>query len=80
MRPVVDVHTHLVPKGWPDLAAGPSVALVVIIIYSIWSSLGYSIVVYLAGLTAIPRDLTDAARRACARTSAAACPSPLPIW
>ncbi|HEX5740187.1 MAG TPA: amidohydrolase, partial [Pilimelia sp.] len=19
--PVVDVHTHLVPKGWPDLAA-----------------------------------------------------------
>jgi ABC-type sugar transport system permease subunit len=48
--------------NWPDLASGPSVALVVIILYSIWSSLGYSIVVYLAGLTAIPRDLTDAAR------------------
>lgn len=48
--------------AWPDLAAGPSVALVVIIIFSIWSTLGYSIVVYLAGLTSIPRDLGDAAR------------------
>lgn len=47
---------------WPDLAAGPSVALVVVIVFSIWSSFGYSMVVYLAGLTAIPRDLVDAAR------------------
>ena len=48
--------------AWPDLAAGPSVALVVVIIFSVWSSLGYSVVVYLAGMTAIPRDLRDAAR------------------
>jgi multiple sugar transport system permease protein len=48
--------------GWPDLAAGPSVAMVVIIAFGVWSSLGFSIVVYLAGLTAIPRDLIDAAR------------------
>lgn len=48
--------------GWPDLAAGPSLALVVVILFSIWTQLGYSIVVYLAGLTAIPRDLADAAR------------------
>jgi ABC-type sugar transport system permease subunit len=48
--------------AWPDLAAGPSVALVVVIIFSIWTSIGYSIVVYLAGMTAIPRDLRDAAR------------------
>jgi ABC-type sugar transport system permease subunit len=46
----------------PDLAAGPSVALVVVIVFTIWSTLGYSVVVYLAGLTAIPRDLPDAAR------------------
>lgn len=46
----------------PDWLAGPSVALVVVCIYSIWASLGYAIVVYLAGLTSIPRDLADAAR------------------
>ena len=48
-------------KAWPDLAAGPSVALVVVILFSIWTNLGYSVVVYLAGMTAIPRDLRDAA-------------------
>jgi ABC-type sugar transport system permease subunit len=46
----------------PDWLAGPSIALVVVCIYSIWSSLGYAIVIYLAGLTSIPRDLADAAR------------------
>jgi ABC-type sugar transport system permease subunit len=46
----------------PDWLAGPSVALVVICIYSVWASIGYAIVIYLAGLTAIPRDLADAAR------------------
>ena len=49
-------------NGWPDIAAGPSVALVVVIAFTIWSSLGYSIIVYLAGLTSIPRDLVEAAR------------------
>lgn len=46
----------------PELALGPSMAMVVIIIFSIWTSLGYTMVVYLAGLTAIPRDLPEAAR------------------
>ncbi|HEU0163613.1 MAG TPA: sugar ABC transporter permease [Thermomicrobiales bacterium] len=46
----------------PDWAAGPSQALVVIIIFSIWSSLGFAIIVYLSGLTSISRDLSDAAR------------------
>ena len=49
-------------NNWPDHAAGPSVALVVVIIFSIWSTLGYRIIVYLAGLTSIPRDLAEAAR------------------
>ena len=48
--------------AWPDLAAGPSVALVVVILFSIWTNLGYSVIVYMAGMTAIPRDLRDAAR------------------
>lgn len=49
-------------EAWPDIAAGPSMALVVVIAYSIWASLGYSIVIYLAGLTNIPSDLYEAAR------------------
>jgi multiple sugar transport system permease protein len=48
--------------AWPNIAAGPSVALVVVILYSIWASLGYSIVIYLAGLTSISPDLYEAAR------------------
>ena len=48
--------------GLPDLLAGPSTALVVIILYAIWSSLGFNIIVYLAGLTAIPGELYEAAR------------------
>lgn len=46
----------------PDLAAGPSTALVVIILFTVWSALGFNIVVYLAGLTAGPPELYEAAR------------------
>ncbi len=48
--------------GLPDVVAGPSTALVVIIIYSIWSSLGFNIIIYMAGLTALPGELYEAAR------------------
>jgi ABC-type sugar transport system permease subunit len=46
----------------PTLALGPSTAMMVIIFYSIWTALGYNIVIYLAGLTAIPKELMEAAR------------------
>lgn len=46
----------------PNLAAGPSTAMMVIIFYSIWTSLGYNTVIYLAGLTSIPREVMEAAR------------------
>lgn len=46
----------------PNLAAGPSTAMMVIIFYSIWTSLGYNTVIYLAGLTSIPREVLEAAR------------------
>jgi len=49
-------------NDWPNLAAGPSTAMMVIIIYSVWASLGYNIVIYLAGLTSIPTDVIEAAR------------------
>lgn len=47
---------------WPNLAAGPSTAMIVIIVYSIWTSLGYNIVIYLAGLTSIPKEVLEAAQ------------------
>ncbi|MDH7568603.1 MAG: sugar ABC transporter permease [Armatimonadota bacterium] len=46
----------------PAWAAGPSLALVSIVVMSIWSSLGFNVIVYLAGLGTIPRELQEAAR------------------
>jgi ABC-type sugar transport system permease subunit len=46
----------------PNDLAGPSVALIVVILYGIWSTIGYSVVIYLAGLTEVPTELYEAAR------------------
>jgi ABC-type sugar transport system permease subunit len=46
----------------PEWAGGPSLALVCIMAVSIWHSLGFAIVVLLAGLAAVPAEVTDAAR------------------
>ena len=46
----------------PEWAAGPSLALVCIIGVSVWHSLGFAVVVLLAGLSAVPTDITEAAR------------------
>ncbi|HRW06296.1 MAG TPA: sugar ABC transporter permease [Caldilineaceae bacterium] len=59
---LIEMATGGMPESWANLAAGPSVAMVVIIIYSVWTSLGYNIVIYLAGLTSIPNELIEAAR------------------
>jgi len=45
----------------PDWAVGPSLALVVIIIYNVWSYVGYDTVIFLAGLGNIPGELYEAA-------------------
>ncbi len=45
----------------PAWAAGPSLALVVVILHSIWTYVGYDTVIYLAGLGNIPAELNDAA-------------------
>lgn len=49
--------------GWniPNWAAGPSLALMVIILHSIWTYVGYDTVIYLAGLGNIPQELNDQA-------------------
>ncbi len=45
----------------PTWAVGPSLALVVVMIHSIWTYVGYNTVIYLAGLGNIPLELNDAA-------------------
>ena len=52
---------NLVNISVPAWAAGPSLALSVIILQSIWTYVGYNTVIYLAGLSNIPGELTEAA-------------------
>jgi len=46
----------------PDWLAGPSLALVVISLVTIWHFLGYQIVIFLAGLSNISQEFYEAAR------------------
>ena len=48
--------------GLPEFLAGPSLALIVIMIYSTWTYVGYDAVIFLAGLGNIPGELYEAAR------------------
>lgn len=45
----------------PDWAAGPSLSLVVIIIFGVWTFIGFNTVIFLAGLGSIPSALYEAA-------------------
>lgn len=53
---------HIVSGGLIPAEAGPSLALSCVILFDIWHGCGFMIVILLAGLTAIPRELEDAAR------------------
>ncbi|MBE2266586.1 MAG: sugar ABC transporter permease, partial [Anaerolinea sp.] len=46
----------------PDILAGPSLALIVIMIYTVWTYIGYDTAVFLAGLGNISGELYEAAR------------------
>jgi multiple sugar transport system permease protein len=46
----------------PNEIAGPSLALVVIMLYTVWTYIGYDTVIFLAGLGNIPGELYEAAR------------------
>lgn len=48
-------------QNLPELWAGPSLALMVVIVFNIWTFVGFNTVVYLAGLGQIPKDLYEAA-------------------
>jgi multiple sugar transport system permease protein len=56
------VFSLLFGAGVPEWLAGPGLALVVIIIYSVWTYIGYCTVVFLAGLGTISQELYEAAR------------------
>lgn len=60
-RGIFEIMARSLEIDWPDWAAGPSLALVVIIIHSIWTYVGYDTVIYLAGLVNIPKELNEAA-------------------
>lgn len=47
----------MVPASW-----GPSLALTCIILFDVWHGCGFMIVIFLAGLSAISRELEEAAR------------------
>jgi len=41
---------------------GPSVALLCVMIFSVWQSLGFNVVIFLAGLSAVPAEVHEAAQ------------------
>jgi len=45
----------------PRWAAGPSLSLVCVIVFSIWQALGFDVVVLLAALTTVPKEIYEAA-------------------
>jgi multiple sugar transport system permease protein len=47
---------------WPSWLAGPSLALVAIIITNLWRGIGYNIIIFLAGLQNIPNEYYEAAK------------------
>ncbi len=49
-------------RGQSGGIAGPAVALVAVSIFTIWQSMGYDVVIFMAGLTGIPRELYEAGR------------------
>ena len=53
---------HVLTGGYVPAQVGPSLALCCVILFEIWHASGFMVVIFLAGLTAIPRELEDAAR------------------
>ncbi len=50
------------PASWPTEFGGPSLPLLIIMIFAVWHSVGFNTVVFLAGFSAMPKELMDAAR------------------
>lgn len=59
---IFDMMAGMVGLHTPTWAAGPSLALFSLIIYTTWVFVGYDIVIFLGGLGNIPGELYDAAK------------------
>jgi len=46
----------------PNLLHGPPLPLVAIMIYSLWSSVGFDTIIFLAGLSNVPKEVIEAAQ------------------
>lgn len=44
----------------PEWFAGPSLSLIVIMVYGVWTFIGFNTVIFMAGLGSIPRDVYEA--------------------
>jgi ABC-type sugar transport system permease subunit len=53
---------HLLTGGVVDPSIGPSLALCCIMLFDIWHGCGFMVVVFLAGLSSIPREIEESAR------------------
>lgn len=60
-RGIFTILADLTGLNIPAWAAGPSLALTVIMLHSIWTYVGYDTVIYLAGLGNIPKEMDDSA-------------------
>ena len=59
-KPFNQVFFGIDVSNWPDLFAGPSMALVSIVFFGIWTYVGYNTVIFLAGLGSISPELYEA--------------------
>jgi multiple sugar transport system permease protein len=60
-RSVFHAMAEMVGLRAPDWLGGPSLALVCVMLFSIWHSVGFDVVVLLAALTAVPTEIYEAA-------------------
>jgi multiple sugar transport system permease protein/sn-glycerol 3-phosphate transport system permease protein len=58
---LLDIFIRAVGLQSPNWLLDPAWAMAAIIIVHVWKNLGYAVVIYLAGLQAIPRELYEAA-------------------
>jgi multiple sugar transport system permease protein len=61
-RGLFELLTGYLGIPWPGWLDGPSLALVAIMLMTIWHYLGFHIVIFLVGLGSVPRELYEAAR------------------
>jgi ABC-type sugar transport system permease subunit len=53
---------HILSSGAVPADVGPSLALCCIVLFDIWHGCGFAIVLFLAGLSSLPREYLEAAR------------------